>query len=126
MSSNWGAALPEIVSPAGMIMAFERYDTASFCYPSSVHLRNCNDFITNFVPPDYGANSGPCPDPGGAHYVQSTTPGLRVQIASPGALLRSTNSPDLDHAYHQGGQNMMFCDGHAKWKKWAQTFVMNG
>src|SRR5207248_980277 len=104
----------------GMIMAFERYDYATFCYPSSVHLRNCNDFISNFKPPDYGANGLPCPDTAGNHYMQSTTPGLKVQIASPDALLRSTGRT-MDQSYHQGGQNMIFCDGHAKWKRWTQT-----
>jgi prepilin-type N-terminal cleavage/methylation domain-containing protein/prepilin-type processing-associated H-X9-DG protein len=122
MSSNWGATFAEILSPAGMIMAFERYDTATFCYPSAVHLRNCNDFISDLN----GSNAGPCPDPSGVHYIQSIQPGLRVQIAAPAALLRSTGKPNLDQAYHAGGMNMIFCDGHAKWKKWAQTWKARG
>jgi prepilin-type N-terminal cleavage/methylation domain-containing protein/prepilin-type processing-associated H-X9-DG protein len=122
MSSNWGASFAEITSPAGMIMAFERYDLATFCYPSAVHLRNCNDFISNLN----GSTAGPCPDPGGVHYIQSVQPGLKVQIASPEGLLRSTGKPNLDAAYHMGGQNMIFCDGHAKWKKWRQTFATRG
>ncbi len=122
MSSNWGVTLAAVERPAGMIMAFERYDTASFCYPSAVHLRNCNDYISNLN----GSAAGPCPDPGGVHYIDSVVPGLRVQIASEEALIRSTGRPNMDTAYHQGGLNCEFTDGHAKWKKYKQTYGTRG
>jgi prepilin-type N-terminal cleavage/methylation domain-containing protein/prepilin-type processing-associated H-X9-DG protein len=122
MSSNWGAAQAEVERPAGMIAVFERYDIQSFCYPTAVHLRNCNDFLSDVN----GSNAGPCPDPGGVHYLNSVVPGLRVQVASADALIRSTGKPSLDVAYHMGGQNMVFCDGHGKWKKYKQTFGLRG
>jgi len=122
MSSNWGATQADVERPAGMIMAFERYDSQTFCYPTAVHLRNCNDFLSDVN----GSNAGPCPDPGGVHYLNSIVPGLRVQVASADALIRSTGKPSLDEAYHMGGQNCVFADGHGKWKKYKQTFGLRG
>lgn len=122
MSSNWGAKLADIDRSAGTIMAFERYDTASFCYPSAVHLRNCNDFLSDLD----GSVSSTCPDPSGVHYLNSIVPGLRVQVASDLSLIRSTGKPNIDVAFHQGGINYIFCDGHAKWKKYHQTFSARG
>ncbi len=122
MSSNWGASFAEIDKPAGMIMAFERYDTASFCYPSAVHLRNCNDFLSDLN----GGVGGACPDTGGAHYLPSIVPGLNVQVAAESALVRSTGRPTMETAFHQGGLNCIFCDGHSKWKKYKQTYSTRG
>ena len=105
-----------------MIMAFDRYDTASFCYPSSVHLRNCNDYLSDLN----GSVAGPCPDPGGAHYLPSIVAGLSVQVAAESSLIRSTGKPSMETAFHQGGLNCIFCDGHAKWKKYKQTYSTRG
>ena len=122
MSSNWGASLAEIDKAAGMILAFERYDTATFCYPSAVHLRNCNDYLSDLN----GGTAGACPDPGGVHYLASIVPGLKVQVAAESALIRSTGKPTMETAFHQGGINCVFCDGHSKWKKYKQTYSTRG
>jgi prepilin-type processing-associated H-X9-DG protein len=54
-------------------------------------------------------------------------------VASPVAILRGQaggvsapgNPLQVDvfvNRYHQSGMNFTFCDGHAKWTKWQNTF----
>ncbi len=122
MTTNWGATLAALDHPSGTIMVTERYDIASVCYNSSVHYHNCNDFVVD-LQLDPGPDNGPC-DPN-TNYLPSVVPGLKVQIISPLALLRSTGRT-LDTMYHLGGFNNVFADGHGKWKRFPQTYATQG
>jgi prepilin-type N-terminal cleavage/methylation domain-containing protein/prepilin-type processing-associated H-X9-DG protein len=118
MTTNWGANLASIERPAGTIMVMERYDVASVCYPSSVHFHDCDDYLSNLN----GSVSGTC----SAAYLPSIQANLKVQILSEYGLLKSTGQTTSDKAYHAGGFNATFTDGHSKWKKWRQTFSSQG
>jgi prepilin-type N-terminal cleavage/methylation domain-containing protein len=122
MTTNWGAQLAMLDRPAGTVMVTERYDTASLCYPSSVHYHDCQDFARN-LNGDPLPNTSPC-DPVNS-YLPSVVPGLRVQVMSYDGLLRSTGKT-IENCYHFGGFNNVFGDGHAKWLKYKQTWGVQG
>ncbi len=119
MTTNWGASTPMLAHPASTIMVTERYDRTSVCDPESVNLIQCDDYRSAKGGFD---RTSPCSD----RYLPSVQPGLNVQIASEYGLLKSTNQSSLDNAYHQGGFNSIFGDGHGKWNKYASTFAFRG
>ena len=83
-------------------MVTERYENRSICEAGGVHYKDLRDFV------------------GGA-YIPSVQPGLSVQVVSTEGLLNQLNRSNPDEAYHQGGFNNVFGDGHAKWLKYSQT-----
>jgi prepilin-type N-terminal cleavage/methylation domain-containing protein/prepilin-type processing-associated H-X9-DG protein len=108
MNTNWGASLAAIEKPAGTIMITERFhNTQSVCNPGAPHYKDNTDFE-------------------GSGYLPSVRSGLNVMILSERGLLTSTGKTDENQAYHQGGFNNVFADGHAKWMKRTQTFKMQG
>src|SRR6185436_18827091 len=119
MTTNWGASIPMIAHPAGTIMVTERYLKTSVCDPESVHLHECDDYRS--VKGGFDRVS-PCSE----RYLPSIQPGLNVQIASEFGLLKSSSQSSLDNAYHQGGFNVVFGDGHAKWSTYRSTFAFQG
>ncbi len=122
MTTNWGASFAAIEKSAGTIMVTERYENQTLCNPSAVHYHDCRDFAINLdgkAAPD----SSPCNT--ATNYMPSVQAGLSVQVLSFDALLRATGRT-LETAYHQGGFNNVFCDGHAKWKKYKQTYAARG
>jgi prepilin-type processing-associated H-X9-DG protein len=119
MTTNWGASITMMAHPAGTIMVTERYDKTSVCDPDSVHLHECDDYRS--IKGGFDRES-PCAE----RYLPSVQPGLNVQIASEYGLLKSSNQTSLDGAYHNGGFNSVFGDGHAKWNKYRSTFGFRG
>ncbi len=117
MGVNWGASHAEIDRPASMIMVAERYEARGVCHSAGVHYKG---------PADYWTGT----------YIQSVQPGLRVQIAAPGAILRgygvneaqANANPHLffPNRMHQGQFNVIYCDGHAKVVRWSQTYQFRG
>ena len=106
MCVNWGAGLAAIERAAGTALLCERWESGTVCQTVNAQYRTDSDFFS----------------------LPSVVPGLKVNVLRPDIMmleLGGKTDEDLDKKYHQGGFNVIFCDGHAKWTKRGQSFKLN-
>jgi prepilin-type N-terminal cleavage/methylation domain-containing protein/prepilin-type processing-associated H-X9-DG protein len=106
MCVNWGAPLSALERPAGTALLCERWETGTICQIGNAQYRTSGDFYS----------------------YPSVVPGLTVNVLRPDVMMLvigGKTDADLDKKYHQGGFNVIFCDGHAKWSRRGSTYKLN-
>jgi prepilin-type N-terminal cleavage/methylation domain-containing protein/prepilin-type processing-associated H-X9-DG protein len=104
MSNNLGTTLAAMDKPASTIIVTERHgDGDTICGTSNAFFTGTGDFLQ--VQPAVG-----------------TTP---VTIVKQILTNDPRQVPDLEKGFHNGGFNVAFGDGHAKWHRRQQTFRLN-
>lgn len=101
MSVNWGANMAALDKPAGVALAIERYDARTVCQATGVHFM------------------------GGDFLRLPSVAGFDVAVLYEPAWWNYDPTVNTEKYYHNGGMNLIFADGHAKWTRYKQTFSMD-